>query len=289
MKKFISSFLLSSVLMISGSSFGASDKVDAKFEAPAPLVATHNAEFTERVADVLAETDKDVGAVVTDGKTQMVFVIDISGSMAVADEHPQGKAGEKGLLEAPWSRFDSAYAFVRYTARTIAEFDADGHIPVYFFGSDVKKVDVKVKDAKGSITTAELLKAFRDHKPGGSTNLLGALNQAFSEQISALKADERILFVCVTDGIPDSSPQSIHDAIKAGLTDKDAGGDRLNILFVQAGKDEPAKAFLKGMDDAADIGNNVDRKSTKAAWEHGPKLMIANAFDEKLDGTFAND
>lgn len=202
---------------------------------------------------------------------QLVFLIDISGSMQERDVDPEGTGKDGTFGHGQWTRYDNMLKILRNMSADLHKFDKDGKIPVYFFNNEVKKVD---------ITDPNLLIAqVRMMKPGGSTAMHLALKQAVNDQINDI---DNILFIVFTDGVPDD-PRAVATIIENDIYRKDPRGDRLNILFVRFGDDRGAIQFLTDQDDHRVYGESVDHKSDNAAYILGPKLLVLNALYERIE------
>ena len=202
---------------------------------------------------------------------QLVFLIDISGSMQERDVDPEGTGKDGTFGRGQWTRYDNMLKILRNMSADLHKFDKDGKIPVYFFNNEVKKVD---------ITDPNLLIAqVRMMKPGGSTAMHLALKQAVNDQINDI---DNILFIVFTDGVPDDT-RAVATIIENDIYRKDPRGDRLNILFVRFGDDRGAIQFLNDQDDHPVYGESVDHKSDNAAYILGPKLLVLNALYERIE------
>ena len=152
---------------------------------------------------------------------------------------------------------------------------------MYLFSSEVKHLQARSRN--------DLIEKLHSRSPGGTTNLLGALEYAFREELPTYSHDEGILFIVMTDGEPDSGQAPrIQRLIRDKLPPLDPSGDRLNVLFIRFGDDPSAIKFLQNLDDCREIGAWVDTKSDNAVYEMGPDNLIANAIYEHLDSQYSH-
>jgi hypothetical protein len=201
---------------------------------------------------------------------QLIFLVDISGSMQEKDTDPEG-TGTRGMLGPFWTRYDNMVKLLKNMVTQLWQYDSNGEIPCYFFND---KVECEVfKDPK------KLLATIRTHKPSGTTALGDALYRAAAEN---LNDKENFLFIVFTDGVPNNVDQ-VFQFLEHEIYWKDRTGDRLNVLFVRFGNDRGAIHFLSDLDDHALFGGNVDMKSAAAAYYLGPKLLVLNGIFEHLE------
>ena len=212
-------------------------------------------------------------------KLQIVLVIDHSGSQGDPDKFPiDGEKTPKiGILGNQWTQWDNTYMVSKYLAESIFEYDADGKVPVVFFSNTVKTEVVS--------NSNQLFTAFNKYIPDSGTNLLGALQTAFSNY--ATDPTQNTLFIILTDGAPAHGQEpEIQKLIKNTLTAWDPSGRRLNALFIRIGDNIHAVKYLKRLDKCKEIGENVDTKSDNLVYQMGPKNLILNAIYEHLDDQF---
>ena len=233
----------------------------SQYELGNELTANHQAHIAATQSTDLEATLHDL---------QLVFLVDISRSMAEKDVDPEGKS-TRGMLGPFWTRYDTMIKLLKSIMAEMFMYDKDGRIPVYFFN---KKVYPETfTDPNRLVATA------RTYRPKGPTRLGHALRRAARENIDATS---NTLFIVFTDGAPDNLSE-----VEAFLTNKihkrDPEGTRLNVLFVRFGADEGAVQFLQDLDDHPTFGGNVDTKSANAAFFLGPKLLILNGIYEHLE------
>lgn len=153
-----------------------------------------------------------------------VVVIDKSGSMGEDDIK-----GDKTRWEYMQ---ETAVAFTR----DICKIDTDGISVVVFSGTSVQSYencDVnKVKDI------------FANSRPGGSTPLTEALQEAFK---LAGKSDKKDFIVVFTDGVPDDKKGAAAAIVKQA--NSQTNDDDCTVLFVQVGYDKAASEYLRKLDD----------------------------------------
>ncbi|KAG2392446.1 hypothetical protein C9374_012698 [Naegleria lovaniensis] len=208
---------------------------------------------------------------------QLVLIVDKSGSMATLDEDATGQGRQKGMVQTnQWTRYDNVFQVAKYLAESVFEYDANGSVPIFFFDDQVVEYQ--------ATNIGQMLVSFRNHRPGGSTNLLDALKMAFDRH---LNNHENILFIVFTDGSPNSGQEpKILDLIYNRVVKSDPTGNRVNVLFIRHGDDSGAIEFLRHLDDCKKVGENVDTKSDNAIFAMGPKNVILNAIYEHLDAQF---
>ena len=201
---------------------------------------------------------------------QLVFLVDISGSMEESDVDPDG-VGRDGMLgRGKWTRFDNMVKLLKAMSTDLLKFDKDGKLPCYFFNGAVQRME---------FTDPNLLVAqVRTLKPGGTT----ALHLAFRQSLEELNDLDNFLYIVFTDGVPDD-PTAVSQFIEKEIYARDRGGDRINILFVRFGDDPEAMRYLQAQDDHPIYGGNVDTKSDNAAYVMGPKLLVLNAIYEEIE------
>jgi Mg-chelatase subunit ChlD len=151
-----------------------------------------------------------------------IVVVDKSGSM-----------GEKDMKGR--SRWDYMQESVVAFARELEAIDSDGIGLILFSGNGIV-----TKDGVGADAVKE---AFASNKPGGSTPLAEALEEALK---LAGKSDKKDYILVFTDGVPDNA-QQVKDLItkKANAQTND---DDCTIQFVQVGYDKGATEYLKDLD-----------------------------------------
>jgi hypothetical protein len=218
-------------------------------------------------ANLEATTPSDMGSALHN--LQLIFLLDISGSMAEQDTDPEGK-GKKGLLGPYWTRFDNMVKLLKNSVSQLIQYDKDHQIPCYFFNDKIK--EEVFSDPNKIIAT------LRSYKPGGSTNLAGALEAAASR----LNDLDNYLLIVFTDGVPDDV-QAVYNVIHQSVYTADPSGNRINVLFVRFGDDPGAIRFLQDIDDHALLGGSVDTKSDNAAYLMGPELLVLNGVFEHVE------
>lgn len=201
---------------------------------------------------------------------QLIFLVDISGSMEETDVDPDG-VGKDGMLgRGKWTRFDNMVKLLKAMTTDLLQFDRDGRLPCYFFNDAVKRVE---------FTDPNMLVAqIRTMRPGGTT----AMHLAFRQSLEELNDLDNFLYIVFTDGVPDDS-DAVSQFIEKEIYARDRGGDRINILFVRFGDDPEAMRYLQSQDDHPIYGGNVDTKSDNAAYVMGPRLLVLNAIYEEIE------
>lgn len=233
----------------------------SQFETSRPAQINQEANFIKSGLDA-KETDLY--------NLQLIFLVDISGSMEECDVDPDG-VGRDGLLgRGKWTRFDNLIKILKSMTAELIQFDTDRKLPVYFFNHDVVRLEVEDPNI--------LLANARRYRPGGTT----AMHKAFQASLQELNDVENFLYIVFTDGVPDDTA-AVEAFIKNEIYKRDPGGDRINILFVRMGDDPGAMRFLQSQDDHPTYGDNVDHKSDNAAFQLGPKLLVLNAVYEEIE------
>lgn len=153
-----------------------------------------------------------------------IILIDQSGSMGTPSTTLEGR-----------SRWDEAKEFTEQYARFAESVDDDG-ITLITFNSTPTVYD--------GVKAAKVSEIFSTTRPGGSTNLAAALQEAFKKKFSSTKP---AIVLVMTDGEPDSESAVKKVIIEAAnRLEKDAD---LGVQFVQIGDDEKARKFLADLDD----------------------------------------
>lgn len=190
------------------------------------------------------------------------ILVDKSGSMGTED-----CAGGK-------SRWQYAQETTEQLARECAKFDSDG-ITVVVFGSNWKVYE--------NTTPDKVSQVFTENSPMGSTNTGGTLEarlQAYFERKAAGNA-KPVIFAIVTDGAPDDQKWVEKAIIDA--TNKMGADEEIGMTFLQVGKDEGARKFLKHLDDELQgLGAKFDIVDTKS-FEELENIGIMEALYEAIN------
>lgn len=153
-----------------------------------------------------------------------IILIDQSGSMGEASKAMEGR-----------TRWDEAKEFTESYARFAETVDDDG-LTVITFNSHPKVYD--------GIKADKVHEIFTTSRPGGSTNLAAALEEAFKKKFTAGK---KAIIMVLTDGVPDSET-AVKTSIINAANKLENDGD-IGIQFVQIGDDASAGKFLNDLDD----------------------------------------
>lgn len=178
-------------------------------------------------------------------KRDYVIAIDKSGSMSTAD-CPGGK---------------TRWAYVQEQAENVArkcgEFDTDGIDIVVFAGTP--------KEYHG-VTADKVHQVFGENSPGGSTDTAAAVKLVTDAYFArkAAGSAKPITLLVFTDGVPNDE-KALAKVITDAANKIDAD-EEIGISFLQVGKDEHARAYLKSLDD--------DLQS------HGAKFDIVDTKDD---------
>jgi len=163
-------------------------------------------------------------AAITLSEYDFIVVIDKSGSMGETDM-PGGRSRWEYMQE-------TATAF----CRDIEKIDSDGLGLVLFSGTSIVKED--------GVNVAKIKDVFAANRPGGSTPLAEALEEALALAGKSSKKDFIIVF---TDGVPDDGVKAAN-VIKKQANSQETD-DACTILFVQVGYDAGAAKYLASLDD----------------------------------------
>lgn len=156
-------------------------------------------------------------------KRDYVLIVDRSGSMSTPDVN--GK-----------SRWNAAKESTYALANKCTQFDADG-IDLYIFSGNFKKF--------ANTTPDKVEQIFTENDPMGSTALHLPLKDALDNYFAS-KA-KPVTIVVVTDGEPDDEKAVAKVLIDA--SNKMEADEEVAVTFLQVGRDEGAKSFLKKLDD----------------------------------------
>jgi Mg-chelatase subunit ChlD len=117
----------------------------------------------------------------------------------------------------------------------------DNGIDVIVFGSSVKLHE--------GVTVDTLKKVFAEYSPGSSTNTAGAVKTAVDGYFARKAAGKAkpITLIVFTDGVPDDRTALKKVIVEAA--NKIDADEEIAISFIQVGKDEGARKFLKSLDD----------------------------------------
>lgn len=170
---------------------------------------------------------------------QYVLIIDKSGSMETADP---------GVDQGP-TRWDSARRAVENFIDTIFKYDIDHTIPVYLFDTSPKFLGEVQKPG-------QVLKIFKEYKPGGTTNLADVLEEALEEYAGRKRPNYEVVpgttFIVLLDGSADDE-KAVFKVIQKYADPKNgyvSNHTQIAISFIQIGDDESATKFLQQLDDS---------------------------------------
>lgn len=171
-----------------------------------------------------------------------IVLVDHSGSM-----------GSDSMVMDGKNRLEEVEEQCMQIARLASKHDDDG-ITVIAFNNRINAYDGVKADA--------VHKIFQEFPPSGSTNLAGALQEAFAKVNASAK---NCVILAYTDGAPDSKSDVIK-AITAAATK--FGRPKMGITFVQVGNDKQAGEFLdklnndlKGCPDCVAVVNANDAQN----------------------------
>lgn len=183
-----------------------------------------------------------------------IFLIDVSGSMAVNDT-PTGQ-----------SRYDFAKEKAIAFCKVADQYDTNG-ISIYRFGHAV----TQFKD----ITSDKIDDVFKAGPNEMSTDTAGAIRAAYAEHKAA--KNEQTFVIVVTDGTPNDA-----NALKRVIVEitQDVKDEKeFRITFLQVGKDAAAAAFLASLDDDLK-GAKYDIVDTKRLEEVDFMGAVAGALND---------
>lgn len=161
-------------------------------------------------------------------KRDYIIAIDKSGSMSTPD-CPGGR-----------TRWDWVQEQALNVARKCGEFDTDG-IDVVVFASTPKE--------HHGVTVDKVSQVFAEHSPSGSTDTAAAVKLVTDAYFARKAAGtaKPITLLVFTDGVPNDGNALAHVIIDAA--NKIDADEEIAISFLQVGKDDSARAFLKSLDD----------------------------------------
>jgi len=156
------------------------------------------------------------------------------------------------------SRWKEAHEAVHVLAPQVCKADPDGICIIFFSGGHHFPKHKNVKDPR------HIERLFDHEKPGGTTNLAGALKEAFNDHFHKAKHNRKAsTMLVITDGEPDSH-HDVEHAIR-DATKKMEVANELSVSFIQIGNDHSATKFLEHMDKHV----------------HGAKYDIVDSLTEK--------
>jgi hypothetical protein len=175
----------------------------------------------------------------------VILGFDQSGSMS-------GPVSKKQFNVTRWQSLREAAVTI---SAAVDHIDPDG-ATVIFFNSGVSMFDGQKSE--------DIEAMFRDRKPGGLTDLAGAIRESFSYIKRKVKKDKnyKALIVFVTDGVPYMGDDAVDQGrivaqliadftfymTQEGLTD-----DQIGMTIIQIGTDAGATKYLKFLDDSLTI------------------------------------
>lgn len=158
------------------------------------------------------------------------LIIDKSGSMGQTD------------VGNGQSRWQAVQESTLALASRCEQFDPDG-LTVYLFSSNFVRYD--------NVTSSVVAKLFAENKPGGATNMAPVLADAFDSYFKRKAAGQSKpsgeLVLVITDGAP-NDPEAVVDVIVSATQRMDRD-EELGVSFIQIGRDDEARAYLKRLDD----------------------------------------
>lgn len=144
------------------------------------------------------------------------------------------------------SRWEETHRAVSRIAQHVCEFDPDG-VDIVFFSS-------KSETFRHVNTPEQVHKLFDGRVPKGSTNLAGALREAFRLHFEGAR-EFGTTILCITDGEPDSRDEVVREIrLAANRISEDP---ELSVSFIQVGDDEAATKYLKMLDDDMHVGHGA--------------------------------
>lgn len=201
----------------------------------------------------------------------VIMLVDRSGSMATLS------VGKKTGLPFGSTRWNEAKVMVSNITQLVDALDSDG-MDIVFFGDSVQHFNHVKSERVDTI--------FTDVTPSGLTNLLEALNLAFSifKERWGKNNSYSVIIPVITDGQPSNPSPDIVKAIVDFTKWMNVNGvntRQVGFCFLQVGNDDSATKFLKfldtGLGDAKfDIIKVFDSSSL-----NGPVSMM-NAFWESV-------
>jgi len=179
----------------------------------------------ERVLEMVGYFSVLFEKIVAGWKIRYTIILDKSGSMDTCDHHV--------------SRWKDAGIACEHMAEAMEDL-AVGGMTMYLFSSPTSQ-HPKYENLKCS---EDVQKIFGSQCPGGSTDLAGAMHQAFGDHFQHGQPEHILV---ITDGEPDNSASLVRELI-AGINNL-ANPDELGITFMQVGHCHSAAAFLHELQD----------------------------------------
>lgn len=160
-------------------------------------------------------------------KLDWIIVIDHSGSTATESTRLKGR-----------TRYEEMQEQCILAGNIASKYDDDGITLIHFSNRAAVRDNVKA-DAVANV--------FREYRPGGSTMLALALNEAVAKAKASTKETVVLVF---TDGEA-SDPDDVIATLNAA--GRDLGRPRIGFSFIQVGDDRGAKAFLDKLDNSLSV------------------------------------
>lgn len=119
--------------------------------------------------------------------------------------------------------------------RAMSKFDSDG-LTLVMFSRQARTID--------GVTPDRIESVFREHQPGGSTNLSACIRALTAKAAASAKDFVGVIW---TDGEADDEDDVVKSLREAAQVTK--GRPKFGLVIVQTGNDPAAAAFLRKLDD----------------------------------------
>lgn len=200
--------------------------------------------------------------VITETVTEIICVIDKSGSMAMVRGDAIG--GFNSFLKDQQLLPDKA-------RMTVVLFDTEYYS--LYKGEDIKKV--KPLDEK-------------TYCPGGTTALIDAIGKTIDESKSRVVGGNKVIFVIITDGYENSSREYTTSQIKEKIEEQTKNG--WNFLYLGANQDAFAEAGKYGINPDMVAGYSHNNMGTRSAYVAMSRFSSAlRSGDEELKENWKDD
>ncbi len=198
-------------------------------------------------------------------KTEMIFILDRSGSMSGLEEDTIG--GYNSMLKKQQEKEGQALV-------TTVLFDNEYQI--IHQREDIEEISPLTD---------------REYFVRGSTALLDALGKTINESIrrckntkKELRAD-KFIFVIITDGMENSSREYSYARVKE-MVDKQRERYNWEFVFLGANMDAVETASSFGIDKDRAVTYKADSQGTKLNYDVVSELLVEMRMDREIDGNW---
>lgn len=188
-----------------------------------------------------------------------ILIVDRSSSMNTKDGNPQKTK----------SRWQIMQEWVIDIANQLNKLDDDGLDIVFFNSKPTEALNVK--------NEARVKEIFNKYTPSGGTDLYAALEKGISICVDRMSNDRQELIIVVTDGNPDAEEEErdLIEKLIVQTSGKLKDRSQLGIAFIQIGKDEECRTFLKNLDDSIASRFNVHDIVTTKTYDEVEDLSLS--------------